>query len=506
MELALDTRGRAITETRQPVMLGSGCRARAAVPTRRDGHAMMLKQRKPPTRHNARLGQPIAQPCGFQNNAAAALRAPKRPQRPGFAPRRRPQWKHLRWLMPIGVLSAFAGLFVGADVLERHLLGDITTGWRHALLTLRAAIVTAAGALTVYSLMRWQHRRLSDTAVQLAQLLEQHYRSPTADVHFENPHLVHCRDVLNCQRNECPMYDSPGERCWQMIALNNSARHQTCPNVDIEQCHECKVYRMSCPETLYELGEAFNNLMFLLKGEAKQVGRMRSQMVEKEKMVAIGQLASGIAHEVCNPLSSISAVVQMLKRANVKGEMKDQLNLIETHIQRISGTVRRLGSLSRPTPERWDLVDIRKTLEGVVRLISFDRRARDVKITLECPETIAPSYALGGQLQQVFLNLGLNALDAMPDGGSLIIRADKARGKTVVTVKDTGMGIARETGRRIFEPFFTTKEPGKGTGLGLSVSYGIVQKHGGTIDYASSVGEGTTFTIQLPILDKMPEI
>jgi len=93
----------------------------------------------------------------------------------------------------------------------------------------------------------------------------------------------------------------------------------------------------------------------------------------------------------------------------------------------------------------------------------------------------------------------------MPDGGKLIVRASKKRGRLSVLIEDTGAGIAPDTGRRMFEPFFTTKEPGHGTGLGLAVSYGIVQKHGGVIDFSSTVGEGTAFTVEIPILDRPPD-
>jgi signal transduction histidine kinase len=112
---------------------------------------------------------------------------------------------------------------------------------------------------------------------------------------------------------------------------------------------------------------------------------------------------------------------------------------------------------------------------------------------------------LPGQLQQVFINLSLNALDAMPDGGTLTIRADRKRKAILVSVRDTGEGIPPAVGRRIFEPFFTTKQPGQGTGLGLAVSYGVVQKHGGAIDFQSSVGGGTLFTVELPVLDRTPD-
>jgi two-component system NtrC family sensor kinase len=122
------------------------------------------------------------------------------------------------------------------------------------------------------------------------------------------------------------------------------------------------------------------------------------------------------------------------------------------------------------------------------------------------PEGSLPAtWAIPGQLEQVFINLSLNALDAMPEGGTLTVRSHQENGRIEVRIEDTGAGIPPEIGRRVFEPFFTTKEPGRGTGLGLSVSYGIVQKHRGTIDLESTVNRGTVFTVRLPVLETLPE-
>ena len=134
-----------------------------------------------------------------------------------------------------------------------------------------------------------------------------------------------------------------------------------------------------------------------------------------------------------------------------------------------------------------------------------DREARKVDIDFEPPESLPRSYGLRGQLQQVFLNLSLNALDAMPDGGKLTIRAEKRNGSILVRIRDTGCGIAPEMKDRIFEPFFTTKKPGEGTGLGLAVSDSIIRKHRGAIDFNATAGHGTEFIVEVPILDKAPD-
>lgn len=417
---------------------------------------------------------------------------------------RRPS-KPARFLIPLAVLCTFAIFTVGWDVVERSLFPSTSTGVRHALLTLQAGLVTGAASLVVYYMMRRQQTRLSGTAEELAGLLEAYKADSNVHRRFENPNLLHCRDVLACPHTACQMYDDRSRRCWQVVALGQTERWERAPAVDIQRCHDCEVFKRSCPDALTKLGESFNNLMFLLAEEARQVGLYRALSVEKEKMIAIGHMATGVAHEVGNPLSSISSIVQMMRRRGERNGDAEQLELIETHIQRISTTVRQLASLAKPAPERWELTDISEALQEAVGLIAFDRRARGVKIDFEPPRGLPKSYVLRAQLQQVFINLSLNAFDAMEDGGELTIRAASDSGKIAVTFQDSGCGIPAETGRRVFEPFYTTKEPGRGTGLGLSISYGIVQKHGGTIGLRSAVGKGTAFTVELPILTTNPD-
>ncbi|MHC4442395.1 MAG: sensor histidine kinase [Planctomycetota bacterium] len=415
------------------------------------------------------------------------------------------KFSHL--LIPLIIVVATVILIVGLYVIEWRVFPNISTEPHHVLSILWTGVVASSAGTIVYLLLRRRQRRLSFVADQLTRLLESRKTDQSAANRFDNPYLVHCREVMNCSQTDCPMYNSPSKRCWQVMALHHAEENNLSPWVEIEKCLKCDVYRISCPDKLTELGESFNNLLFLLEEEAKQVGRMRTQMIEKEKMVAIGQIATGIAHEVGNPLSSISSIVQILKREKTDSAMSGQLDLIDTHIQRISATVRRLINLARPVAEKWELVDINQVLEEVVRLIAFDRRARGVDIDFTHPESpLTRTYGLRGQLQQVFINLTLNALDAMPQSGKLTIRTEQRNGNIVVHIQDTGCGIPLEARKRIFDLFFTTKPPGLGTGLGLAVSNNIVKKHHGSIDFNSVVDRGTEFIVQLPVLGKAPEV
>ena len=132
---------------------------------------------------------------------------------------------------------------------------------------------------------------------------------------------------------------------------------------------------------------------------------------------SLGVMAAGVAHEVSNPLSSIFSVVQMLRRGGANPDATASMELIETHIKRIWGTIRQLSNMARPVSDRREYIDVVESLGEAVRLIEFDRRARNVEMKFERPATRLTTYAVGGQLQQVFENLLLNALDAMPDGG-----------------------------------------------------------------------------------------
>ncbi len=410
----------------------------------------------------------------------------------------------IRIFQSLVVLGVFVALLVLSDVAVARLFPSASTALHHGVLSAQAAVLALIACGLVYLTMDRQHKRLSNTAQRLQQLVDDYRRNPDKAGRFENPHLVTCGEVLDHRPPDCPAPDRLGRRCWQTAALRSGGRTTNGSSNPMDVCYGCEVYQQSCPDKLTRLGESFNNLMFLLEEEAHHNSRMHAQMVEKEKMVSIGQIAAGVAHEVCNPLSSISSVAQTLKRKTKNESTVEQLDIIETHIKRISHTVRQLVRMAPPGPERWEQCDVVEILRDAMRLIRFDRRARNTKIDFEPPKNIPRTFALANQLQQVFLNLGLNALDAMPEGGTLTVRVRSRRRDIVVSIKDTGTGIPTELGERIFEPFFTTKEAGKGTGLGLAVSFGIVQKHGGSISFDSRPGSYTVFSVTMPTITEPP--
>jgi two-component system NtrC family sensor kinase len=240
----------------------------------------------------------------------------------------------------------------------------------------------------------------------------------------------------------------------------------------------------------------------LLIEDVTQRVRLEEQLQISEKMASIGLLAAGVAHEVNTPLTGISSFTQMLlDGADPSDPRTALLEKIERQTFRAAKIVNGLLTLSRPgTPggERRDL-DLNVVISDVLALLEHQFEVGRIKVRRELSDTPAPVTGIEHQLQQVFLNLFLNARDAMPRGGWLTITTRTEGQDVLAQVSDTGSGIPPEQLARIYDPFFTTKAIGRGTGLGLSISYGIVNEHGGAIRCDSAVGQGTRFTMTLPM-------
>ncbi len=230
---------------------------------------------------------------------------------------------------------------------------------------------------------------------------------------------------------------------------------------------------------------------------------MEEQLQQASKLASIGKLTAGISHEIGNPLASISSLVQELRASDMDAQEElefrgEALKTINNHIERIAIIVRSLGDFARTSYTKKTACAIPDILERTLSLVKYDKRFRYINLTIRISE-VPRILANPDQIQQVFLNLMLNALDAMPYGGSLDITARQDGTLLTIVFSDTGTGIEEHAMDKIFDPFFTTKPPGKGTGLGLSICYGIIREHKGTIDFSSKRGEGTSFTIRLPL-------
>ncbi|MGE5237679.1 MAG: ATP-binding protein [Chloroflexota bacterium] len=234
--------------------------------------------------------------------------------------------------------------------------------------------------------------------------------------------------------------------------------------------------------------------------DVTEMKKMEEQMSNSEKLASIGRLAAGIAHEIGNPLTSIFSFVQILKEIEHDEFKKESLHTIHFHINRISEILKQLSGFTKMPVGEAKECQVNDVIESSIVLIQYDKKAREIAMNRELDPSLPMVTADKNQLSQVFVNLILNAIDAMPEGGTLTVKSFLRGGDVVVQFQDTGVGIPQEDLIKIFDPFYTTKE--KGTGLGLAVSYNIVKKMNGTLTVESQTGRGTIFTITLPVFVK----
>ena len=248
-------------------------------------------------------------------------------------------------------------------------------------------------------------------------------------------------------------------------------------------------------------GERIGRL--LLFDDVTQRERMEEQMSQTEKLTSLGLLAAGVAHEVNTPLAVISNYIQMLAKQMPEGDPRQGIiDKIVKQTFRASEIVNNLLNFSRTGAAELADIDVNRVVEETLSLVAHPLRTSQIQIVKQLGQTLPPVRGSANKLQQVFLNLFLNARDAMPSGGMLEVRTAAHNGSVEVEVADTGAGIPREHIHRIFDPFFTTKASGRGTGLGLSVSYGIIKEHAGKIDVRSTPGKGTSFHVEFPAVKK----
>ncbi len=234
----------------------------------------------------------------------------------------------------------------------------------------------------------------------------------------------------------------------------------------------------------------------------RQLRLAQEQLVRSERQAALGEMSAQIAHEINNPLGIIKNYIQLISRAvgsNV--EASNYSRIVGQEIDRIARIVRELLNVHRPQAMARESLDIKRVIEDVLLLIQKRLELQKVSVVRTFPADCPPVSGSPENLKQVFLNLIINACDAMVGGGTLDLSVEDRRDTLHLEVRDTGPGIKADAIPRIFEPFYTTKDPGKGTGLGLSVCYGIIKTHGGSISYRNT-DSGGCFSIDLPTIDE----
>jgi len=226
---------------------------------------------------------------------------------------------------------------------------------------------------------------------------------------------------------------------------------------------------------------------------------LEEQLVRSQRMESIGTLAAGIAHEVGNPLTAISSLVQVLQR-NVQDQFaSDKLSLINSQISRIAKIIRDLVDFSRPSTHIAKPTNLNQILTDALNIVKYGKKVKDITFELMLQETLPSIRVVPDQIVQVFINILMNAVDSLDGNSGKIVLVSRATDFSIeVDISDSGNGISEDAVEKIFEPFYTTKGVGKGTGLGLWVSYGIVKSFDGTIDVSSEPGKGSRFTVRLP--------
>lgn len=306
-----------------------------------------------------------------------------------------------------------------------------------------------------------------------------------------------CFDVFAGRKSPCP-------GC-QMLTATNASK-----TFELKDVRGDRYFEVTSQTLLDYKGDVEGIVqVYRDRTEAK---KMREQLAQQDKLASIGLLAGGIAHEINNPLGGILVFSQMLLRELPKGSPHHtDVVEIEAATQRCKAIVENLLDFARQNPqgkkEKKALVDVVEAIESAMRFgeVSIPRRSK-IEIIRQFDGEPHPVYCDRNRIIQVFLNLFQNAIQAMPNGGTLLVRSDlftDAQGKTWgrYAVEDDGIGIATEHLPKIFDPFFTTKDPGEGTGLGLALSYGIVQDFGGVLRVESTLNVGTTFTVEFPLDD-----
>jgi len=385
------------------------------------------------------------------------------------------------------------------------------------LLTIFGATVSGAALLIFLNRKRVQAEekaRHEEELERYAAVLERTVEDRTKELFSEKEKL---NSIVNAIGGGLILMDPKGNILWANKQFSDMAGMDTvgkdcteiCPDCSLLSSQSTKNIETTVIEGLFgkkgkyfqvtsapvKLADGSTGYIRLVQ-DITEMKRLEEQMLHSEKLASIGRLTAGIAHEIGNPLTAVFSFLQILKEMETEDFKKESLDTIMFHMRRIADTVRQLSSLSKVPPQELKPVKINAVLKNALDLMKYDKRAKGISVAEdfeELPEIVSDE----NQASQIFINLILNAVDAMPEGGTLTVRSWSADNNVVVEVQDTGVGIAKENLARIFDPFFTTKE--KGTGLGLSVTYGLVKRLGGEIQVDSEPGKGAKFSVSLPL-------
>lgn len=285
----------------------------------------------------------------------------------------------------------------------------------------------------------------------------------------------------------------PASGCFAMAALRQGRPIMGAISTDPRtgRVYQIEAYPVSEPETGREV-------VIETARDVTELHQYEARLREQEKLAAVGMLAAGIAHDIGNPLASISSELELLEGEDDLEQVRRSTQVVRRHIDRISRTLREMTDFARRRGEQRTLVPLATAVDDALRMVRHDPRARRVSFEAEVPRDLPEIHAAEDQVVMMLVNLLLNAFDAMPGGGRVEIRAAVEEGAIRLSVRDTGVGMSEDVRRRAVEPLFSTKA-GRGTGLGLTVTNSVMRALGGSLELASREGEGTTVTLHFPL-------
>ncbi len=311
----------------------------------------------------------------------------------------------------------------------------------------------------------------------------------------------HCYEVSHHLKIPCNTPDHPCP-LKETVASGKAA---SATHVHFDKEGREHYYHVVC-HPLYDVEGQIHQVVDLSRDITQEI-TARTRILHEDKMASLGKLSAGVVHEINNPLTGILNFVRLMESMLEQGapgeeelgDIRHYLAMVHSETSRVSRTVSNLLAFSRKTKPDFEPVDLNAVVEETLSLTGYQMRLQGITMERQLAPDLLPVLADKGQMKQIFLNLFLNAQEAMPQGGFLTLETKNSRRREVVVkISDTGVGIPKENFSQIFEPFFTTKKTCSGAGLGLSVVYGIVRDHKGTIKVDSVLRQGTSFTIRLP--------
>lgn len=313
------------------------------------------------------------------------------------------------------------------------------------------------------------------------------------DVEVENKSVVECRERLNCNKTDCPAYDRL--RCWSIAGTFCHEEVQGVFAQKIGDCRKCAVYKESCGDEIHELVEVFNQMVKDLRYNLNELEKANAEKSKMERLSALGEMSTTVAHEIKNPLNSIKIAASYLKK-NFHGEILTEfLTIIEEEVMRLNDITSNFLGFSKPAPLNLRMCNINEIVKPTVELIRQESTDRNIEIIVLTDEKIPVIMCDFARMKQALLNVLINAMDASRDGDTITIITETGNSRINIQIHDTGEGIKSEDIENIFKPFYSTKT--RGSGLGLAIVDRIIKEHNGEIEIDSTVGKGTKFMIKL---------